>query len=215
MNLKSNILRDLFIFSYNEKKNFVFCIVFYFIFPLYDIWFIDYEKERNVNICFEIKYTYKSIRDNFFYCVVFQFSMHRTGLWLVDDYNETGRFLSRVVVVLFYLFSSSWSWLDKHRSELSRITDFYFVHHSMALFCCSCGALNCFPSSDIRASASMVTSSASNFIYWMYSMVNRGGLPWLILGGIVVVSTWRLIVMMIMQMTRKICRHKFSNFRGI
>ena len=42
------------------KKKFAFWILFYFIFPLYDIWFIDYEKEINVDLCFGEKYTYKS-----------------------------------------------------------------------------------------------------------------------------------------------------------
>ena len=42
MNLKSYILRDLFIYSYDEIK-FAFYILFDFIFPLYDIWFIDYD----------------------------------------------------------------------------------------------------------------------------------------------------------------------------
>ena len=41
------------------KKN-VISILFYFIFSLYDIWFIDYEKERNVDLCLGEKYTYKS-----------------------------------------------------------------------------------------------------------------------------------------------------------
>ena len=50
MNLKSYILWDLFKCSHDEK-NFVFWILFYFIFSLYDIWFIDYEKERNVGLC--------------------------------------------------------------------------------------------------------------------------------------------------------------------
>ena len=59
MHLKSYILRDLFKCSYGEKK-IVFWILFYFIFSLYDIWFIDYEKERNVDLCLEEKYTYKS-----------------------------------------------------------------------------------------------------------------------------------------------------------
>ena len=59
MNLKSYNLQDLFKCSYDEKK-FVFWILFYFIFSLYDIWFIDYEKERNVDLCLGEKYTYKS-----------------------------------------------------------------------------------------------------------------------------------------------------------
>ena len=59
MNLKSYIMRDLFKCSYDEKK-IVFWILFYFIFSLYDIWFIDYEKEQNVDLCLEEKYTYKS-----------------------------------------------------------------------------------------------------------------------------------------------------------
>ena len=42
------------------KKDFAFWILFYFIFPFYDIWFIDYEKEINVDLCFGEKYTYKS-----------------------------------------------------------------------------------------------------------------------------------------------------------
>ena len=42
MNLKSYILRDLFICSYDEIK-FAHCILFYFIFLLYNIWFIDYD----------------------------------------------------------------------------------------------------------------------------------------------------------------------------
>ena len=59
MNLKSYILRDLFKCSYDKKK-FVFWILFYFIFSLYDIWFIDYEEEWNVDLCLGEKYTYKS-----------------------------------------------------------------------------------------------------------------------------------------------------------
>ena len=50
MNLKSYILRDLFKCSYDEKKKLFF----------YDIWFIDYEKERNIDLCLGEKYTYKS-----------------------------------------------------------------------------------------------------------------------------------------------------------
>ena len=42
------------------KKKFVFWILFYFIFSLYDIWFIDYEKERNGDLCLGEKCTYKS-----------------------------------------------------------------------------------------------------------------------------------------------------------
>ena len=43
-----------------KKKN-CFFILFYFIFQLYDLWFIDCEnKERDVDICFGEKYTYKS-----------------------------------------------------------------------------------------------------------------------------------------------------------
>ena len=61
MNLKSYILRDLFICSNDEKiVCFLHFILLYFIFPLYDIWFIDYEKERNVDLCLGEKYTYKS-----------------------------------------------------------------------------------------------------------------------------------------------------------
>ena len=41
-------------------KKIDFWILFYFIFSLYDIWFIDYEKERNVDLCSGEKYTYKS-----------------------------------------------------------------------------------------------------------------------------------------------------------
>ena len=41
------------------KKNY-FWILFYFIFSLYDIWFIDYEEEWNVDLCLGEKYTYKS-----------------------------------------------------------------------------------------------------------------------------------------------------------
>ena len=39
MNLKSNILRDLLIFSYNEKKNLFFALYFilYFYFMIYDL----------------------------------------------------------------------------------------------------------------------------------------------------------------------------------
>ena len=37
-----------------------FLIFFYFIFSIYDIWFIDYKKERNVDLCLGEKYTYKS-----------------------------------------------------------------------------------------------------------------------------------------------------------
>ena len=59
MNLKSYILRDLFRYSYDEKR-IVFWILFYFIFSLYDIWFMDYEKEGNVDLCLGEKYTYKS-----------------------------------------------------------------------------------------------------------------------------------------------------------
>ena len=60
MNLKSYVLPNLFICSYCEKKN-CFFILFYFIFQLYDLWFIDCEnKERDVDICFGEKYTYKS-----------------------------------------------------------------------------------------------------------------------------------------------------------
>ena len=59
MNLKSYILWDLFKCSYDGKK-FVFWILFYFIFSLYDIWFMDYEKEGNVDLCLGEKYTYKS-----------------------------------------------------------------------------------------------------------------------------------------------------------
>ena len=50
MNLKSYILRDLFKCSYDEKKKLFF----------YYIWFIDYEKERNIDLCLGEKYTYKS-----------------------------------------------------------------------------------------------------------------------------------------------------------
>ena len=59
MNLKSFILRDLFKSSFDEKK-FVFWILFYFIFLVYDIWFIDYEKEQNVDLCLGEKYIYKN-----------------------------------------------------------------------------------------------------------------------------------------------------------
>ena len=59
MNLKSFILRDLFKCSFDEKK-FVFWILFYFIFLVYDIWFIDYEKEQNVDLCLGEKYIYKN-----------------------------------------------------------------------------------------------------------------------------------------------------------
>ena len=60
MNLKSYNLQDLFKCSYDELKKFVFWILFYFIFSVYDIWFIDYEKEQNVDLCLGEKYTYKS-----------------------------------------------------------------------------------------------------------------------------------------------------------
>ena len=60
MNLKSYILRDLFICSYDEKI--VFFLLFAFYFTLFyistlwwSIWFIDY-KERNVDLCFGEKY---------------------------------------------------------------------------------------------------------------------------------------------------------------
>ena len=33
-----------------------FCILFYFMFPFYDIWSIDYERERDVSLCFGEKY---------------------------------------------------------------------------------------------------------------------------------------------------------------
>ena len=59
MNLKIYILRDLFKCSYDEKK-IVFWILFYIIFSLYNIWFIDYEKELNDDLCLGEKYTYKS-----------------------------------------------------------------------------------------------------------------------------------------------------------
>ena len=59
MNLKSYILWDLFKCVYDEKKIY-FWILFYFIFSLYDIWFIDYEEEWNVDLCLGEKYTYKS-----------------------------------------------------------------------------------------------------------------------------------------------------------
>ena len=42
INLNSFILWDLFICSYDEIK-FVLCILYNFIFPLYDIWFIEYD----------------------------------------------------------------------------------------------------------------------------------------------------------------------------
>ena len=58
MNLKSFILRDLFKCSYDEKKK--FWILFYFIFSLYDIRFIDYEKELNDDLYLGEKYTCKS-----------------------------------------------------------------------------------------------------------------------------------------------------------
>ena len=64
---------------YRYLRNFFFLhyILFYFIFPLYDIWFIDnnllhsylylllllsfnYEEERDVDLCFGEKYIYKS-----------------------------------------------------------------------------------------------------------------------------------------------------------
>lgn len=64
---------------------------------------IDYEKEINVDLCFGIKYTYKTIRDNFIIALCFNF----IGLQLVDYYNEVCRFSSRFVVALFCLFSSS------------------------------------------------------------------------------------------------------------
>ena len=46
-------------FIWWKKKKFVFSILFYFIFSLYDIWFIDYEKEQNVDLCLGEKYTYR------------------------------------------------------------------------------------------------------------------------------------------------------------
>ena len=48
-------------FTWWKKFCFVFFLIpFYFIFLLYDIWFIDYEKEWNVDLCLGEKYTYKS-----------------------------------------------------------------------------------------------------------------------------------------------------------
>ena len=94
------------------KKRFVFWILFYFIFSLNDIWFIDYEKERNGDLCLGEKYTYKSwfaciyivinkvymvttwsnsseLTFFFFLHNVSYFSVHCMGLQLVLIMNET------------------------------------------------------------------------------------------------------------------------------